>query len=219
MKNLVVLCCLWLTSFASAQTGNAPQSAVDAGILKGRTYTNRLLGFSCEIPKDWMSFNELLDQSVSQKAAIERQRSLLRSRGVLLAAYDFPQEFRHLPLYFSDSTGLPSMGGITSKSLAIVAEQFPPEVAPDDLLRVLESELKRQKSLDPNVQSAPHQELVIDGQKLLQTTFVSAKNGRYTSLIVTSRGGYAVKFLLRSDSQKSLNKLLKVIDTLHFDNH
>ncbi|MGD0793715.1 MAG: hypothetical protein ABR920_18280 [Terriglobales bacterium] len=218
MKNFIVFCCLCLTATACAQTGIAAQAAVDAGVLKGRTYTNKLLGFSCEIPKGWMSFSELLDKSAAPKAATEHERSLLRGQGVLLAAIEFPEQFRNVPIYFVGSQqGFSSIGGMKSESLAIVAEPFPPGAAPDDLLVVLGPELDRQKSEDPKIQPAPHEELVIDGQKLLRTTFFSPKNSRYTSLLVSARGGYAMKFFLRSNSEKNLRKLMKVMETVHFD--
>ena len=103
------------------------------------------------------------------------------------------------------------------ESLAIVAEPFPPGAAPDDLLVVLGLELDRQKSAHPKLQPVPPEELVIDGQKLLRTTFLSPNIKRYTCLLVSARGGYAMKFFLRSDSEKKLRKLMKITETLHFD--
>jgi len=217
MKKFIVFC-LWLSAIASAQTAKAPQSVVDAGILKGRTYINKPLGFSCEIPKNWISISELLDRSASPKSATERERSLLRGKGVLLAAIEFPGQFPNIPIYFpGTSQGLSSVAGTKTESLTIVAEPFPPGVAPDDLISVLEPELERQKSQDPKIQPAPREELVIDGQRLLRTTFFSPKYGRLTSLIVSARGGYAMKFFLRSNSEKNLRKLMKVVESVHFD--
>ncbi len=218
MKNFIAFCCLCLTATASAQTAIAVQAAVDAGVIKGRIYTNKLLGFSCEIPKGWMSFSELLDKSASPRAATEHERSLLKRQGVLLAAMEFPEQFPNVPIYFVGSLqGLSSIGGVKSESLVIVAEPFPPGAAPANLLVVLGPELDRQRSEDPKIQSSPHEELVIDGQKLIRTTFYSPKNRRYTSLFVSAREGYAMKFFLRSNSEKNLHKLMKVMETLHFD--
>lgn len=217
MKKLIVLCSLCLAATTNAQTGIAAQAAVDAGAFKGRTYTNTLLGFSCKIPIGWISLSELLDKSASPKAATEKDRSLLRDKGVLLAAIEFPEQLHNLPIYFPGPQQVfSSLGGMKRESLAIVAAPFPPGGTLDDLLVVLGPELDRQKYEDPRIQPTPPEELIIDGQKFLRTVFFSPKNGNYTSLLVSARGGYAMKFFVRANSEKSLRKL-KFMETVHFD--
>ncbi len=215
MKSVIFFCSLWLAVSACAQADKTPQAAVDAGSSTGRIYVNKLLGFSCELPQDWISFSEML-RSASPKAAVDRERALLRSQGVLLVAVEFPQQFRNVPIYISSSPqGLSSVPGLKTESLAVVVEQLSTGT-PEDLSQILESELGRQKLEDQNIKPSTNEEFVVDGEKLLRTSFFSPKNRCYTSVIVCSRAGYAMKFFLRAKSEKDLGKLMKFMDKVHF---
>ena len=206
----------------------APSSASDpyAGSVKGRVYSNGFFGFSCEIPKGLQSEAELMEKlrksaSVKNKSSLDTIEAEYKRRGILLwatRAEGMDTVTDAIP-WTAPNAGPIIITPRFGASFVIAAFPIPDSRSSAGAMEMAEERAAQIRANHPDlVVSAPGR-VMLNGQefaRLDQSPGGKRKPGWFASDFLTVRNGYTLEFLSSADSEKELLRVMKAMQTVHF---